>query len=346
MPTPEYIASATPSGNPTTSFTITIPTVQVDDVLILSCINGGSTADPSVTDNDTGGNTWSKMVGATALVRSAQVFWKRATSATSAKTITASGFTNSSSGTLDVYRGCVGFGSPFQREEANNHLSGIETRSGILTTVRNTMVCMSVMSAGQNSASAVTCTSPGNLAQRSEKISTGGLDTTCAHWSAPKSTAGLTGLFTWSQTDAASFTAVYALKPPPPLITFPDQLGWKIFYADESTNIGTTLSDWDNAPDTGVVAIMEVFAKGIGRTMDRYTIDSHAGFDFYWMVPEFTEYTHKNVTHVLDALEVGGGPARLIPPNAHTKEGQTVSDELFNQILAQCTPPPYGSFPP
>jgi hypothetical protein len=342
----EYIASAVPAGNPTTSFTTVIPTVSVGDVLLLDVLNGGSTADPSVNDNDVGGNAWEKLLSATSLIRNASVWWKRATSQSSGKTITASGMTNSSAGVLNVYRNCVGFRPPFQREEGNNHLATVKTRSGIIPTVNKAMICFSIFSAGQNSATAQACTAPGVLEKRSEKISSGGLDCTVSHSSDLKILSGLTGPFTWAQTDALTLTIVYALIPEPPLITFPERLGWRIWYADDSIVTGVDLADWEAAPDTGVVAVLEVFSKGT-RTMNRYTRDLHAGDDFYWMVPDFTEYTHKNVAHVLDALEIDSGPARLIPPNASVKEAAIVSDAAFAAIINLASAPiVYGSFPP
>src|SRR5688572_1904080 len=167
----EFIASAVPAGNPTTSFTTVIPPVAVGDLLLLDALNGGSTADPQVTDNDVGGNPWQKAISTTSLIRNASLWWKRATAASSGKTITAQGFTNSCSGVLNVYRNCVGFRTPFQREEGNNHLATVKTRSGIITTVNKAMICFDIFSAGQNSATNQACTLPGALAKRSEKIS-------------------------------------------------------------------------------------------------------------------------------------------------------------------------------
>ena len=58
-----------------------------------------------------------------------------------------------------------------------------------------------------------TCTSPGALTARAERLSTGGTDTSIAHASAEKATAGATGAFTWAQTNAASGSWAYAIRP-------------------------------------------------------------------------------------------------------------------------------------
>src|SRR5688500_3037480 len=118
-----YIGSAVPGGNPTTSFTITIPTVQVGDLLILSVQHRATTA-PTVTDNDTGGNTWTRKTTQTV---DHTIWYKRATSATSAKTITAGSLSNSGAGVLVVLRGAVASGDPFHQHTVESNLAADES---------------------------------------------------------------------------------------------------------------------------------------------------------------------------------------------------------------------------
>jgi hypothetical protein len=208
-----FIDFAVPAGNPQTSLTITIPTVAVGDILIVDAVhNGGGTL--TCTDNDTGGNTWTlKEERDNGTSMSQQLFWKRATSATSAKTITVGSATNSCAATLTVYRGCESTGDPIEAVLSEANASGNETQAEITTLTNGAWVCLAVSNSPDNTISSQTCTSPGALTERAEKLSTGGLDCGIAHASAEKATAGATGAFTWAQTNSIGCSIAYALKP-------------------------------------------------------------------------------------------------------------------------------------
>lgn len=209
-----FVSSAVPSGNPTTSFTITIPTVAVDDILILAATNKAATADPTVTDNDTGGNAWAKVISGNNGTGNLSVWWKRATSATSAKTITASGFTNSCSGVLHVWRGCSKASTPYASATYETNASANESHAGFTPALDGCPVFLAVGNATNDIAvTNMACTSPGTLAHFAEKLSTGGTDCSCALGSDDQVTAGATGNFTWSQTDAASMSITFYLRP-------------------------------------------------------------------------------------------------------------------------------------
>jgi hypothetical protein len=124
-----------------------------------------------------------------------------------------------------------------------------------------------------------------------------------------------------------------------------NRLGFRIYYQNGALT-GMSLADWDAMPDNGIVAVVEVFEKGIGRTQDRYTIQVHADQDYYWMIPEKIEYVIKNVIHVKDAFEIDAGSAPMIPKTAHVKEGLQIPQADFERIMniAQI-PPTYGTFP-
>lgn len=95
MPSPiSYIASAVPAGNPTTSYTVVIPaSTQADDILVLTNVHKAD-ANGTVTDDDTGGNTWALIGPRIAQgAASTAAWWKRATSGTASKTVTVSGLT-------------------------------------------------------------------------------------------------------------------------------------------------------------------------------------------------------------------------------------------------------------
>lgn len=85
--------STVTSGATTTSFTLVINSgVVAGDILVLCATNRDATADPTVTDDDSGGNTWTKLSNQNADTNGAgTVWWKRATSGTASKTITVFG---------------------------------------------------------------------------------------------------------------------------------------------------------------------------------------------------------------------------------------------------------------
>lgn len=201
--------SAVPTGNPTTSYTITIPTVAVDDILILSNTNRDADTDPAVSDNDSGGNAWAKIGGSGCLT----VWWKRATSATSAKVITAGSQTGSCSGVLKVYRGCR-LGTPYEAFATEANASGDESMAAIVSTRAGAMVVVCVGNdANDNSTATYTATNPATLAV-TEKLSTGGSDCSNGQAHGVQGAAGTTGTLAWVQaTNGASVSAAFALIP-------------------------------------------------------------------------------------------------------------------------------------
>lgn len=89
-----HIETTVPGGNPTTSFTVTISaSTLTDDICIVTAIHKATT-NPTVTDNDTGGNTWALLEAVNDGTRSYSVWWKRATSGTASKTVTVGSLTN------------------------------------------------------------------------------------------------------------------------------------------------------------------------------------------------------------------------------------------------------------
>lgn len=211
-----FVNSAIPTANPTTSYTITIPTVQVGDLLILANTNRDADTAPSVTDNDTGGETWTQKSSTAGCGR---LFYKRATSATSAKTITASGQTGSCSGVLVVLRGATLGGDPFNQYTHEANASGNETHAGFTPTVDGCWIGLAVHNdANDNAVTNSACTSPGSLTEGNEKLSTGGSDCGCSLRGLVQSTAGATGSFTWSQTDGATVSQAFAVEPAKALV--------------------------------------------------------------------------------------------------------------------------------
>lgn len=215
-----FVASAVPSGNPTTSFTITIPSgTQTNDLCVFAATNRDATTDPSVTDNDTGGNTWAKLGGGSTGLT---VWWKRATSGTASKTLTASSFTGSSSGVLLVWRGCSLAATPYANVTTESNASGNETQAGFTPTRDGSVILLAV----SNRTNDLAVTSPssvtyGALGSGNEKLSTGGSDCGTNFFSTNISDGVTTdtGNFTWAQTDAASISCSFELLRAPSALT-------------------------------------------------------------------------------------------------------------------------------
>src|SRR5687768_14735026 len=97
-------AAAVPVGNPTTGFSVTVPAdVVADDLLFLVVTSRDSTGAGTlgVTDNDTGGNAWSKIGNSTD--HKATLWYKRATSGSASKTVTVANCVGSAAGVLKAF---------------------------------------------------------------------------------------------------------------------------------------------------------------------------------------------------------------------------------------------------
>jgi hypothetical protein len=203
--------------NPTTSTTVTIPAgCTTGDILILAATNRGATADPSVTDNDVGGNAWAKIANRNAATNGAgTVWWKRATSGTASKTITVSGMTNSMTCVLAGFRGASKATIPYKAASGEANASGDESHAAYTTDRAGSMVILTVhdTSNDTNNPTSYTATDPTTLAESGEHTSSGGLDCSTSLAYAIKSTAGSTGTINWAQTNGTSASIVFELYP-------------------------------------------------------------------------------------------------------------------------------------
>jgi len=214
-----HVASATfASTTGTTGGTITIPTVSTgDDLYVLVCSRDHTavTGYPTCTDNDTGGNTWTRIGSSTA--RKTNLYWKKATSATSAKTVTIAGAVGSCTGGLSAFRGALASGDPTTNLSIVENASGTETHASFTPTYADSMVCFGVVNATNDTLS-VTSMSAATLGTLEpelwERLSTGGSD--CyAIFTAKISTGGptATGSITWAQTNSATNSLSFAIRP-------------------------------------------------------------------------------------------------------------------------------------
>lgn len=210
----EYITNALGGTTTTTSFSITLPTTQAGDILILEFAHRG-TGDGTI--GGTSGLTWtlkhSQLFGGSSF--SGKTYWARATGNHSGQSVTGSSLTNSCAAIVTVYRNCVASGDPLSDATivGEENASGNETQAEISTGTDKAWVVLVVVNSPDFAISSQNCTSPGTLTERAERLSTGGTDTSVAHASALKASAGATGAFTWAQTDNASGSWAYAIKP-------------------------------------------------------------------------------------------------------------------------------------
>lgn len=203
----------------TTSLTLVIDAgVATNDILVLALVNRDATAAPTVSDNDIGGNSWTLLRSQSATTNgSIHIYWKRATSGTAGKTITASGFTGSCAGGVTPFTGAslepFPFGASAVAGEAN--ASANETQAAISVSHPGSMVFLVVGNTSNDTLNVTTqaATDPSSLTERFEGTSTGGNDCSISLSSAVKTTAGSTGAFTWAQTDGTGASLAFALDP-------------------------------------------------------------------------------------------------------------------------------------
>jgi len=214
-----WVADAAGGTNPSISTTITIPTVAVDDVAILVVSMSATAVDPVVTDNDSGGNAWAKIDGLGAAGDNVTVWWKRMTSASSAKVVTITdgvGETaDSMSAALTVFRGVSTVAVPYEAVSVEGNAAGNETHASITTLSAGAMVVFCLGESDNNAVTAVAAanTPPGTLTVGGSHASSAGNDTAVGILFNPMESPGATGAVTWAMTDAACATVLFALKP-------------------------------------------------------------------------------------------------------------------------------------
>lgn len=209
-------SASVPTGNPTTSFTVTVDAaVAAGDLLFLAVTSRDSTGagSLSVTDNDTGGNTWTKIGNSTD--HKATLWYKRATSGTAGKTVTVSNAVGSASGVLKAFSGGDAGETPYTNVVIETNASADETHAGFIPSNDDSMVCCSVHNyANDNAVTSLSFATLG-ATTATEKTSTGGSDCGCIFGHKLQTgTAVATGNLTWAQTDGTTYSITWAIKPP------------------------------------------------------------------------------------------------------------------------------------
>jgi hypothetical protein len=210
-----FISGADGGTGSSTTFSITLPTTQAGDLIILEFCHR-ATADGTI------GGTYSgpafslkhSQLFATSTF-SGKTYWSRATGDHNGQTVTGSGLTNSCAAIVTIYRGALSSGDPLTGATivGEENASGNETQAEIVPISADCEVCLVVVNSPDLDVSSGACTNPGTLQERREVLSTAGTDTSISHWSEKKLTPGGTGAFTWAQTNAASGSWAYAILP-------------------------------------------------------------------------------------------------------------------------------------
>jgi len=209
---------ATKSGTTgTTTCTATIhASVQAGDDLYCQVPvneNASNAVQITVTDDDAGGNTWTQLLRGTN--GNSFLFWKKATSGSAGKTVTVANAENSVCSMIVAYRGGAA-GDPTTNLSFEDNASGNETHAGFTPDFADSMICLAVFNyVNDLTVATEACTDPGALTEPiADATSTGGADCATAHAAAAQSGGPTaTGNFTWAQTNAASQSMVWAIKP-------------------------------------------------------------------------------------------------------------------------------------
>jgi hypothetical protein len=210
-------STTTGSGATTTGGTVAIPgDVVSGDILICAVTNRDATADPTVTDNDVGGNSWALLDHHDDGTRGASVWWKRATGSTASKTITIAGCTGSCAFLTAAFSGRDTGATPYEAV-ASSVATGTTTKSlpGITTSVADVdvVVCyFNVVNDLGNTGLVINATDPASMTVV-EHLSTGGSDCGCHFAPGTRATAGATGAFTWTQGSNVVFGITFGLLP-------------------------------------------------------------------------------------------------------------------------------------
>jgi hypothetical protein len=234
-----FVASATHNeANPTTDFTITIPAETQEGNVLFMIVSTRGSVTPTVSDDDTGGNSWTRLVDTTATT--GNLYYKRATANTGGKTVSVSGLSNSASGVLMVFSGPDTGEPPHANvsKEANSSLD--KTHAGFTPSAAGSMICFAnADQTNDDLVSNVACTDPGAMTTVTA-TSIGGGDCSAA-MSYARQTGGpnATGDFTWTQNASATTSFVWEIKT-------------RVYAAGDITGSGAITAQASTVDGTGI----------------------------------------------------------------------------------------------
>lgn len=209
-------SAVTPNGNPTTGFSVNIPSaVETDDLLFMAVTSRDSVnpvLGPFINDDDTGGNAWAILSQSSD--GKATVWWKRATSGTASKTVTISSCLGSASGVLKCYSEASLEATPYSNVVQESNASGDESHAGFTPDRASSMLCATVHNYANDNAVTSLSFATAGATTATEKLSTGGSDCGCifGHVFDPGA-ATASGTLTWAQTNGTTYSITWAIKP-------------------------------------------------------------------------------------------------------------------------------------
>jgi hypothetical protein len=214
---PTVVGSAGSSGNLTTSATATIPAYQSGDIIYVSGVNGGATANLSCADNG-GQGAYTADAALTIGIGRSNTWWRRATGSGSGHVVTVSGGTNSTACSVMVIRNAVSSGSPL--DVTTSAVAVTSARSGIaagITPTTNNCLLLGIVNSRDNiDTSAFSTVNTGAFTAGPSGTSAGGNDTQSEIWSDGLATAGATGNVSFTNAAAAGIDHgihIAAIKP-------------------------------------------------------------------------------------------------------------------------------------
>jgi hypothetical protein len=220
MAAPTWVsATAQGGGTVTTTCTVTLPTTAANDILIVTVINGGANAAPTLTTGtfslDTSlaligsGGGWTSGWGGT--------YWVRCSGNHSGETIILTGATDSCSMQVARYSGCITTGNPYDTNisEATVAAGANMALAAFNTTVTDTLVVL-CNAVDDNLLS--TLPTKGGVAMNNlaTAASSGGADAHVASASLEQAGTGTTGAFAMTfgaGTNQGKRATAFALKP-------------------------------------------------------------------------------------------------------------------------------------
>ncbi len=208
------VSNVIAAGNPTTSFSLTVPAVSPNHLMILEFAHRGTNNGVFSGNGATGWNFKHQQLFATSTF-AGLTYWKRAAGDEQGQVVTVNNLVNACAGGMTIYSGALTVGDALADATivGEQNASGNETQAGITTSNNGAMVVLVVVNSPDVAVSSQAATSPVSLTTRMEKLSTGGTDASINHSSEIKGAAGATGNFTWAQTNGASGSYAYAISP-------------------------------------------------------------------------------------------------------------------------------------
>ena len=268
---PTFVSNVDGGANPTTTTTITIPTVVTDQVMIVAFTSRdhtSGTAQPTVTDNNSG--SWTQKDFSTD--RIAQLWWRRVISGDTAKTITIAGAVGSLSAVLHVIKDAYPTGDPITDLTQETNISGNETHAAITPTNAGSYLVGVVFNyANDNAVTSMSTATAGALANFNEHLSTGGNDCATAIAGLTGVAASSTGAFTWAQTNGTTYSMLFAVRARAALGAAVDQTVTS--WADTSITITAVQSSLA----TGVGLYLFVQNNSAGVNASGYSVQFSAG---------------------------------------------------------------------